>query len=111
MVTRQCCHMPSTFAAKDSSTITNVCHMAELANDKNHNSARATALYDIVDPINWIKLLAKLKKSCLSSAETTPNSFLWLPRESILLDHEMMQVVSQKLSARCSPMTIVNSKK
>ena len=53
--------------------------------------------------------LAHLQKPTLRLLKTFPYGLFGLPWEIVLLDHVMMQVISQELGAGAAPMAIVDT--
>ena len=91
-----------------STTVSDVGTVANIANNKDHNSTTAWPVNDNCVSI-LISSLAHLNKCLFSFPESSNNCLPWILRKAVLLDHKVVQLVSEELRAVVTAVTIVHS--
>jgi hypothetical protein len=95
--------------AQDGATVTDVRDVADITHDQHHDSARTRLLnYD---------LLARLLIDCLTTLEELRFCLLealldccdGVPRENVLIDQVLVQIVTQEFGTCCTPVPIINA--
>ena len=99
----------------DAATVTNIDHVGSIID--NHDDRRAGARSLRADLLTWhgvlstaLGLLNKVNEVLLALIKACADSLLWVLREVLVLDNEVMQVVSQVVRTGCSTVAIEDSK-
>ena len=109
VVAAQRSHLLAGVRGKDGPAVAYVRYVADLANNQYYDRARSRTFYHSHLTRCLVLGLAHLQKPTFSLLKALPNGLLWLPREIVLLDHVVMQIVSQKLGAGAAPVAVVDA--
>ena len=89
------------------SAVANVRAIAHVADDEDDDGAGARSV-DHNGVAVLVTALAHLQERLLCLPEASHDSFPWILREAVLLDHEVMELVSQELGAVVPSVAVVD---
>ena len=109
VVSAQRHHDLTTVDRDDCSAVSDVGAVACVTDYQNHN---CTASWSIDD--DWctslVSALAHVEEGLLRLFEAANDCFFWVHRKTVLLDDEMVQLITKKLCARVSSMSVIHTK-
>ena len=109
MVLAQIAHERAPVRRHESATVPNVGHVAHLAHDQHHDGARARPLDQLLLKVGARREADLPHELLLGLVEALGEGLLRVPGEAFLPDYEVVQVVSQELSAQVAAVAIVDS--
>ena len=102
-------HLLARVGGENSATVAHVGDVADLTDYQHDYGTRARSLNHCHLPSSLILGLAHFQKSGLGLGEAFLDCLFWLPGEALLLDHVVVQVVSEKFGTRTAAMAIVDA--